>query len=90
MSELKRLMKEITENAVLNGEHTTTLYDEVHYILHNMLGEEETNGHRALQLIAEEDFEELWDLWFGLADSDTILYKFREINHKYNLGLVEE
>ena len=39
MNELKRLIKEIIEDAVLNGEHTTTLYDEVHYILHNMLGE---------------------------------------------------
>ncbi len=41
MSELKRLMKQIIKNAVLNGEHTTVLYEEVHYILHNMLGEEE-------------------------------------------------
>jgi len=41
ISEIKILMKQIIENAVLNGEHTTTLYDEVHYILHNMLGDEE-------------------------------------------------
>jgi len=42
------------------------------------------------EMITEEDFSELWDLWFGKADSDTILHKLREINHKYNLGLVEE
>lgn len=41
MSALKELMKTIVKNAVLNGEHTTTLYAEVHYILHNMLEEEE-------------------------------------------------
>jgi hypothetical protein len=43
--------------------------------------------------ISEEDFAELWDMWFskqGLIDYVNLTYKFREINHKYNLGLVEE
>ena len=37
--------------------------------------------------ISEEDFAELWDMWFSKQD---LTYKFRDINHKYNLGLVEE
>tara|TARA_B100000131_G_scaffold300026_1_gene321035 strand:- start:420 stop:566 length:147 start_codon:yes stop_codon:yes gene_type:complete len=40
----------------------------------------------------EEDFAELWDMWFGskiVADFYGIRNKLREINHKYNLGLVE-
>ena len=46
-------------------------------------------------MIPEEEFAELWDMWFGLngyirADSSTIVEKLRDINHKYNLGLVEE
>jgi len=52
--------------------------------------------------ISEEDFAELWDLWFSImpflstfyASKNQIiidiLYKFRDINHKNNLGLVEE
>lgn len=36
-----------------------------------------------------DDFAELWNMWFGLADSTTIVGKLREINHKFNLGLVE-
>jgi hypothetical protein len=52
--------------------------------------------------ISEEDFAELWDMWFSimpfLASFDPtrnqiiidIAYKFRDINHKNNLGLVEE
>ena len=40
--------------------------------------------------ILEEDFSELWNMWFGLEDSSTITEKLRQINHKYNLGLVEE
>lgn len=53
--------------------------------------------------ISEEDFSELWDLWFSVMPFLStinptknqrilidILYKFRDINHKYNLGLVEE
>lgn len=50
--------------------------------------------------ISEEDFAELWDLWFDIlpivflhVDRKEIIdftYKFRDINHKYNLGLVEE
>jgi hypothetical protein len=41
-------------------------------------------------MIPEDEFAELWDMWFGLADSSTIVEKLRDINHKYNLGLVEE
>ena len=40
-------------------------------------------------MISEEDYAELWYMWFGLEDSPTIVEKLREINHKYNLGLVE-
>jgi hypothetical protein len=52
--------------------------------------------------ISEEDFSELWDMWFSIMPFLStfnptknqiiidILYKFRDINHKYNLGLVEE
>tara|TARA_B100000287_G_C20208427_1_gene613094 strand:- start:150 stop:359 length:210 start_codon:yes stop_codon:yes gene_type:complete len=36
-----------------------------------------------------DEFAELWNMWFGLADSTTIVGKLREINHKFNLGLVE-
>ena len=41
-------------------------------------------------MISEEDFVELWDMWFALEDSFTITERLRQINHKYNLGLVEE
>ena len=46
------------------------------------------SGHESM--ISEEDFSELWNMWFGLADSPTITEKLRQINHEYNLGLVEE
>lgn len=36
-----------------------------------------------------DDFADLWNMWFGLADSTTIVGKLREINHRFNLGLVE-
>ena len=36
-----------------------------------------------------DEFAELWNMWFGLADSTTIVGKLREINHRFNLGLVE-
>jgi hypothetical protein len=49
---------------------------------------EEMNEHESM--ISEEDFSELWNMWFGLADSPTITEKLRQINHEYNLGLVEE
>lgn len=42
------------------------------------------------QKISEEDFVELWSMWFGMEDSSTITEKLRQINHEYNLGLVEE
>ena len=41
--------------------------------------------------ISEEDFAVLWDMWFNKqVFADILTYKFRDINHKYNLGLVEE
>ena len=51
--------------------------------------------------ISEEDFAELWDMWFTIVPFLThtnnlslelidFTYKFRDINHKYNLGLVEK
>ena len=46
--------------------------------------------NRNEQKISEEDFAELWNMWFGLKDVDTITEKLRQINHEYNLGLVEE
>jgi hypothetical protein len=42
--------------------------------------------YRALK----EDFAELWALWFGLADSSTIVQKLNDINDKYDLGLSYE
>ena len=39
--ELRSLLKNIVENAIINGEHHTTMYDEIHYILHNIIGVEE-------------------------------------------------
>ncbi len=41
-------------------------------------------------MMNEDEFAELWNAWFSLEDSDVITYKLRELNHKYNLGLVEE
>jgi len=37
-----------------------------------------------------DDFAELWNMWFGLEDSERITELLRHINHKFNLGLVEE
>tara|TARA_Y100001938_G_scaffold109193_1_gene149232 strand:- start:706 stop:849 length:144 start_codon:yes stop_codon:yes gene_type:complete len=39
--ELRSLLKNIVENAIINDEHRTIIYDEIHYILHNMIGVEE-------------------------------------------------
>ena len=46
--------------------------------------------NRDEQKISEEDFAVLWRMWFALEDSYTITEKLRQINHDYNLGLVEE
>lgn len=46
-----------------------------------------------------EDFSELWDVWFGQgkycglsfkSGSDIISEKLRDMNKKYNMGLVQE
>jgi len=41
-------------------------------------------------MISEEEFSELWNLWFGLEDSERITELLRFLNHKYNMGLIEE
>jgi len=46
--------------------------------------------NRDEQKISEEDFAELWSMWFGMVDEIRITEKLRQINHEYNLGLVEE
>ena len=46
-----------------------------------------------------EDLSELWDIWFGQgqyfgldfeANSDIMSEKLRYMNHKYNMGLVQD
>jgi len=40
-------------------------------------------------VISQEEFYELWELWFGLEDSERITELLRSLNRKYIMGLVE-